>query len=99
MKLLLDAQLINTTGTQDAFTLNASHINGSYNTVVAYGNWNGATATLEFSPDAGVTWITAGTNTTFTEDGGGNIWVNRGVMIRFSLSSAGAGTDIDAGII
>jgi len=99
MKLLLDGQQIDTAGSQDTYTLDASHIYGNYTTVAAYGTWDGATATLEFSVDSGTTWITAGSNTTFTANGGGNFWCNKGIMIRFSLSGAGAGTDISAGIV
>ncbi len=99
MILLLEDQTANTTGTQDTLTLDASHIYGKYLTVTAYGTWDTATATLEFSPDGGTTWITAGTETTFTADGGGNFWCNRGVIIRFSLSSVGGSTSISAGVI
>lgn len=99
MKLLLENQTTNTDGSQATQTLNNSLLFGKYLTVFAYGTWDGATATLEFSPDSGVTWITAGNDTTFTEDSGGNIYVTPGgISLRFSITGAGASTDITAGV-
>lgn len=99
MKLLLDTQTSNTDGSQSTLTMANSLLFGKYITVVAYGTWDGATVTLEFSPDSGSTWITAGTNTTFTDNGGGNFWSNYGLDIRFSLTSAGESTSISAGVV
>jgi len=99
MKLLLEDQTTNTTGNQETLVLANSLLFGKYITVVVYGTWYGATTTLEFSPDGGTTWITAGVNTTFTADGGGNFWSNYGMMVRFSVTGAGAGTSLSAGVV
>ncbi len=99
MKLLLENQLIDTTGTQDTFAFKTQQ-SYQYGTAVAYGtDFDGCTVTLEFSPDGGTTWITVGTDTTFTSEGGGNFYLPGSVSLRFSVSSAGASTDVNAGIL
>lgn len=99
MKLLLEDQTTNTTGTQDTLALTSMNPIREYQTAVVYGDFDGATVTLEFSPDGGTTWITAGTETTFTTAGGGNFYINPTISVRFSVTSADAGTSVTAGIL
>lgn len=96
MKMLLTSQTTNTTGTQITQNTQNTLLMGEYRTVSAWGTWDGATVTLEFSPDEGTTWIACGADTTFTEDGGGNLYIApQGILIRGSVSSAGASTDVN----
>lgn len=97
MKLLLENQT--TDGSSESYELNQSGYRPEYISAVAYGTWDGATCTLEFSVDSGTTWITAGDDTTLSDDGGGNFWMSGKVLIRFTLSGAGASTDVTAGLI
>ena len=56
--------------------------------VSAYGTWNGATATLQTSPDGGTTWITADPGTIFTANGSYGVWI-ADEYVRVSVSNAG----------
>jgi hypothetical protein len=62
----------------------------------AWGTWDGATMTLEFSPDDGTTWVACGANTTLTADGAGWALVPNRVQLRATVSSAGASTSLSA---
>ncbi|KPJ66515.1 MAG: hypothetical protein AMJ43_07735 [Coxiella sp. DG_40] len=66
---------------------------GGRSTFVAYGTWDGATVTLEMSPDGGTTWIAIGSDTTFTADGVGNTefgWDSQNpILVRATVSSVG----------
>ncbi len=95
MKMLLIEQETDTTGSQPTQRTENTLLMGQYRTVVAWGTWDGATVTTEFSPDDGTTWIECGTDTTFGADGGGNIYVDpQGILIRGSVSGAGASTSV-----
>jgi len=93
---LLENQTIDTSGSQLSQDTQNTLLMGEYRTVTAWGTWDGATVTLEFSPDEGTTWIACGDDTTFTADGGGNLYVApQGILLRGSVTSAGASTDVN----
>ena len=60
----------------------------TYSTVFAWGTWDGATVTLEMSPDEGTTWI-ALTDLTFTENAAINMDIAVGIHIRGTVSGVG----------
>jgi hypothetical protein len=62
-------------------------------TLVAWGTWDGATVSLELSPDGGTTWI-AITGASFTDDGAANIDTQAGLTYRGAVSGAGASTSV-----
>jgi len=92
MLLLLDEVEANTTGSQDTFKWNPSLANSGKGMVYAFGTWDGATLTVEFSPDGGTTWFAIGTDTTFTASGWANFEMQGMVLIRGSISSVGTTT-------
>ena len=56
--------------------------------VSAYGTWDGATATLQTSPDGGSTWQTADPGTVFTANGSYGVWIGD-QLARVLISNAG----------
>lgn len=99
MDLLLEDQTTNTTGGQTTTPFTPTLYNQGKGAVIAFGTWDTATATLEFSPDNEATWYTLSTDTTFTADGWSNFEMQGKVSLRASLSSVGAGTTISFGIL
>lgn len=61
----------------------------------AWGTWDGATVTLEFSPDDQSTWIAVGTDTTLTANGGAIFQLGR-YPLRATISNAGSDTELSA---
>ena len=60
-------------------------------TVYAYGTWDGATATVELSPDGGTTWVDSGIS--LTADGMTNLEA-RGDQIRAVLAGGGGSESV-----
>ena len=69
---------------------------GGDGTVCVYGTWDGATVTIQVSPD-GSTWIDL-EDATFTDDIATNINLNDLWQIRANISSAGGSTSLTAEI-
>lgn len=63
---------------------------------VVEGTWDTATMTLEISPDGGTTWVTTGQ--TLTANGVMTFNAPNCLPYRLTLSSVGAGTNLDAWI-
>lgn len=97
MKLLLDAADSN--GNSSAIDFKSTIYNGyGKGAVVAFGTWDTATITLQFSPD-GTNWYAVGTDTTFTANGWSNFEINGDVQIRANLSSVGGSTSVSIGLM
>lgn len=64
--------------------------------LVGEGTWDTSTLTLEISPDGGTTWVSTGK--TLTADGIQTIDLPAGCKLRATLSSVGAGSDVNAWI-
>lgn len=62
------------------------------------GTWDGATITLQTSLDDGTTW-TALTGHAYTSDTAKVIWTTRSMLIRATISSAGAATVLNGWIL
>lgn len=77
------------------FSSDAVQWNGGAGTFSAWGTWNGATVSLEWSPDGGTTWIAVGSASTFTENGLAKFSLGVG-HIRATLSNAGGTTSLSA---
>ena len=58
-------------------------------TFSAFGTWDGATVTLQYSPDAGTTWMAVGSDTTMTADGVANVRLPPGTPMRCVVSGVG----------
>jgi len=56
--------------------------------VSAYGTWDGASATLQTSPDNGTTWQTADAGTVFTANGSYGVWI-ADQLVRVLIANAG----------
>ena len=76
---------------------------GGKGTLDVIGAFDTATATLQTSINGGTTWVTVGSDTTFTTAGVGNFELGGGDRsgsntrkIRITISSVGASTDLDA---
>jgi len=69
---------------------------GGTGVFTAWGTWNGATVTLNYSPDGGTTWIACGTFTTLTANGGGLFNLPAGVQLQAAISGAGGSTSLSA---
>lgn len=96
MKLLFDSQTEN--GSSSSLSFIPSVYNFGKGAVIAFGTWDTATMTLEFSPD-GTNWYAVGSDTTFTADGWSNFEMNGSVDLRATLSSVGENTDLSFGIL
>ena len=59
------------------------------------GTWDGATVSIEMSLDEGTTW-TVITGHAYTSDTAKIIWTTRGMLIRATITSAGASTVLNA---
>jgi hypothetical protein len=70
--------------------------NGRVVTVVVNGTFDGATVTIEVSPNLGTTWIP--TTVTFTSAGVQNFVSGVGFSHRATVSSAGASTSLNTWI-
>ena len=80
-----------------AVTGSAFGTNGGVQTIVCYGTWDGATVTLEVTPDAGTTWVVVdSTNGVLTANGAFNFEAAAGFSYRLAISSAGGSTSISA---
>ena len=79
---LLTAVSTNSNGT-------AVQTEGGTMTFAAWGTWDGATVTLQYSPDGGTTWIPVGSDTTLTANGAANFRVAAGMQIRCVVSGVG----------
>lgn len=62
---------------------------------VAWGTWDGATVSLEFTPDGGTTWVAMGTDTTINANGSGIFQCGR-FPVRATIASAGPSTVLSA---
>ena len=60
--------------------------------IVAFGNWDGAIAALEFTPDDGSTWIVVSSSFVITEDYGGNFACP--YPLRVKVTEAGVATSL-----
>jgi len=96
MQLLLDEQTDN--GSSSAIAFSPTLYNLGKGTVIAFGTWDTATVTFQFSPN-NTDWYTFSTDTTFTEDGWSNFEINGSVYIRATLSSVGDNTSVSFGIL
>lgn len=67
----------------------AAMLTGGVHTFAAWGTWDGATVTLEYSPDGGTTWIAVGSDTTLTANGVANFQLAAGMYVRATVSSVG----------
>ena len=74
----------------------AVQLTGGVMTFAAWGTWDTATVTLEYSPDGGTTWIAVGSDTTLTADGVANFQLPAGTYIRATVSSVGGSTSVSA---
>ena len=89
--------LVQTVLTAAAVTGAAFGSNDTLNTCVIYGTWDGATATLEISPDDGTTWIVVDAiNATLTANGAFDFMAAAGFLYRIAISGAGAGTSLSS---
>jgi hypothetical protein len=72
-------------------TTDPLHWYGGRGTAAAWGNFGGGTATLQYSPDGGTTWInvdrTGDTYVTFTANGEGGFELGL-CLLRFNLTGA-----------
>ena len=59
------------------------------------GTWDGATVSIEMSLDEGTTW-TVITGHAYTSDTAKVIWTTRGMLIRATITNAGASTVLNA---
>jgi len=65
----------------------------TFQTIVAYGgDFDGATVTIQASPDSGATWID--TAVSFTDDGMANLTARTGLQYRAAVGSADSSTSI-----
>ena len=62
------------------------------------GTWNGATISLETSLDEGTTWNTI-TGHAYTTDTAKVVWVTRGMLVRATITNAGASTVLNAWLL
>jgi hypothetical protein len=85
--ILFETQTAN--GSSDAVTAESSR-----GTFITYGTWDTATMTIELSAD-GTTWIPV-TSGAFTANGYITVDLSPGVQYRYTLSSVGASTSLDA---
>lgn len=69
---------------------------GGTGTLVVAGTFDGATVSLQCSPDNGTTWIAVGTDSTLTAAGVAVFQLSPGNLLRLDLSIAGASTSITA---
>ena len=65
-------------------------------TVTVFGTPDGATVTIEISNDAGVNWVSTGTDGEFTTAGSTNVYGFG--SIRATVSGAGASTDLSSAV-
>lgn len=95
--LLLDGQTTNVTGAAFSFNLT---VQGEfiYRTVYIIGTFDGATVTVELTPDDGVNWIAIPDLTAIATAFMGNISV-RADALRAVLANAGASTSITVGVV
>ena len=59
------------------------------------GTWDGATVSLETSLNEGTTWSTL-TGYAYTTDTAKVIWTTRGMLVRATITNAGASTVLNA---
>jgi len=71
---------------------------GGQGTLYVWGTWDGATVTLQASPDNGTTWIDL-EDATFTQNTVTNITLHTMNQIRASISGAGGSTSLNAKIL
>lgn len=79
---LLSAVSANGSGT-------AAMVDGGTYTYAAWGTWDGATVTLEYSPDGGTQWTAVGSDSTLTADGVANFKLPAGTLVRCTVSGVG----------
>lgn len=99
MILILDEQAANTDGSQDTFNWVPYNYNNGKGVVFAFGTFDGATITVEFSPDKGDNWFELDSvNTTFTALGWSNFEMQGIVWLRGTVADVGT-TSVSLGIL
>lgn len=97
MQLLLEDATSN--GSSDPIDFSPKESNFGKGAVIAFGTWDTATVTFEFSPDGGTTYYAVGSDTTFSANGWSNFEIQGIVKLRATLSSVGLGTSVSFGIM
>lgn len=84
--------------TTNTSTMVSSFVHGEYDKVICCsGTWDGATITIQVSPDGGTTWIDVD-HGAYTDDFVKRVSLCYGMKIRGTVSNAGASTDLSVWI-